>query len=251
MPIVATSIDERLDALTAQVAAMTAELAQQRVERERRAELGDEATGLMREALPKLAAELERADLSAEELVGLLRAVARTVPDLSAGLSQLSSLAELARTAGPLSRPVLGGLTDRLGELERRGYFDFARSAAGVVDNVVTAFDPEDVEALGDNVVLILNTVKEMTQPEVMQMLQRTMHTVQEVPEPAEPPSLLAIFRELHRPEVRLGLFRVLSALRSVGATPPGAGKDSDQINKEGGPNARRNHWKPGGPRQR
>ena len=33
---------------------------------------------------------------------------------------------------------------------------------------MVTSFGEDDVAALGDNVVLILNTLKEMTQPEVM-----------------------------------------------------------------------------------
>ena len=37
-----------------------------------------------------------------------------------------------------------------------------------IADRVVTEFTEEDVKALGDNVVTILNAVKEMTQPEVM-----------------------------------------------------------------------------------
>ncbi len=222
MTTLTASLDERVENLTAQVAALTAELDRQRAERDRKAELVDDGTGIVREALPRLVAELEQAGLTAEDLIGLLRTLARTVPDLRAALEQLAVLADLARTGGPLTGPVLDRMTELLAELEQRGYISFARSAAGVVDNVVTAFAPEDVEALGDNIVLILNTVKEMTQPEVMQMLQRTMHIVQEVPEPAEPPSLLAILRELRGPEVRRGLYRVLTALRSVGsATPP------------------------------
>ena len=37
-----------------------------------------------------------------------------------------------------------------------------------MMDNVVTSFNEEDVNRLGDNIVLILNTVKDMTQPEIM-----------------------------------------------------------------------------------
>ena len=39
------------------------------------------------------------------------------------------------------------------------------------MDQVVTSFTEEDVRQLGDNVVLILNTVKAMTQPEIMNMV--------------------------------------------------------------------------------
>ena len=37
---------------------------------------------------------------------------------------------------------------------EERGYFEFAKAGLGVVDRVVTNFTEEDVEQLGDNVVL-------------------------------------------------------------------------------------------------
>ena len=83
-------------------------------------------------------------------------------------------------------------------------------------------FDEDDVAALGDNVVLILETVKEMTQPEVMTMLQRTAHVVNEPgTAPTEPPSLFALLREMREPEVRLGLARLLDVLRSLAAQAP------------------------------
>jgi uncharacterized protein YjgD (DUF1641 family) len=126
-----------------------------------------------------------------------------------------SLVEELLHAAG---RSGVGMLSDRLDELEARGYVGFARSSLGVVDKVVTSFTEEDVQALGDNVVTILQTVKEMTQPEVMGMLRRTVHTVQE--EPAEPPSLFHLMKEMRDPQVRLGLSRVMQMLRSVGDTP-------------------------------
>ncbi len=47
-----------------------------------------------------------------------------------------------------------------LTQLESKGYFGFMRQGAYVVDQVVTSFSEQDVKQLGDNVVLILNTVK-------------------------------------------------------------------------------------------
>lgn len=222
MTTLTASLDERVENLTAQVAALTAELDRQRAERDRKAELVDDGTGIVREALPRLVAELEQAGLTAEDLIGLLRTLARTVPDLRAALEQLAVLADLARTGGPLTGPVLDRMTELLAELEQRGYISFARSAAGVVDNVVTAFAPEDVEALGDNIVLILNTVKEMTQPEVMLMLRRTMHTVRENDDLGGDVSLLRLLRQMRDPDVKRGLARLLAVLRSMGEVPAG-----------------------------
>ena len=56
--------------------------------------------------------------------------------------------------------------TDRLVTLDKKGYFTFAKSGCTSSTAFVTGFSEEDVDALGDNVVLILETVKEMTQPE-------------------------------------------------------------------------------------
>ncbi len=62
-----------------------------------------------------------------------------------------------------------------LAELEQKGYFTFARGGMRIVDNVVTSFTEDDVNRLGDNVVLILNTVKDMTQPEIMNFVRNTL----------------------------------------------------------------------------
>ena len=127
---------------------------------------------------------------------------------------------ELIGDLSPVASQGMASLSRGLAEADARGYVDFARSGMGVVDRVVTSFDQSDVEALGDNIVLILETLKEMTQPEVMEMLKSTVHQVQEADEPDQPPSLFALLRELRTVEARRGLYRLVVALQSLGASP-------------------------------
>ena len=109
-------------------------------------------------------------------------------------------------------------LTEILQEAEDKGYFMFAREGAAIADRVVTSFDQVGVRALGDNVVTILNAVKELTQPEVMALLNRTALTIQEVEEAhIEPPSAFALLKSMRDPQTRRGLSRVLSMLHTVG----------------------------------
>ncbi len=138
-------------------------------------------------------------------------------------------LLEITQLAGP----VMDMLTQRLGELEAKGYFSFATSGLGVVDKVVTSFDEEDVEALGDNIVLILNTVKEMTQPEVMGLLNRAALEVQELEDaPVGPaPSMFALLKQMRDPQVRIGLDRTLTVLRSLGTQPAALPAPTDSSN--------------------
>ncbi len=131
---------------------------------------------------------------------------------------ELQMWRDLGRTVAPMSHEPMEVLVEKLSHLEQRGYFDFARGGIEVIDRVVTAYGEEDIKALGDNVVLILDTVKEMTQPQVMSLLGSTMKRLQEE-DPGEPPSLLKILKEMRDPEVRKGLARVLNTLRSVGET--------------------------------
>lgn len=218
------SVDERLDRLSEQVEAIATELRRQRQEREKWQELALDATPVMRSALDSVSRELD--DLSKEvslaDALGFLEELVLALPTLRAAVAQLEGLAELAGELSTLSRPVMELLTRRLAEADEKGYFDFARSGWGVVDRIVTDFSEEDVEALGQNITLILNTVKEMTQPEVMAMLRRTVTVVREdqaAAAAAPPPSLFSLLREMRDPQVRRGLARVLDMLRSAAPT--------------------------------
>jgi uncharacterized protein YjgD (DUF1641 family) len=137
--------------------------------------------------------------------------------------AELEPLRDLAAEVGVLSGPLMTAVTDRVATLDERGYLRFIRSSAGVVERVVESFDEDDVTALGDNIVLILETLKGLTQPEIMHLLQRTASTAQQqahAPISGSPPSTLALVRQLRDPEVRRGLARMIELLRSVGSEP-------------------------------
>jgi uncharacterized protein YjgD (DUF1641 family) len=133
--------------------------------------------------------------------------------------AELEPLRDLAAEIGVLSGPAMASVTSHVAAWDERGYLGFARSGARVVDRIVTSFDEEDVEALGDNVVLMLETLRDLTQPEILQLLRQTADSVGHLePVPAgPPPSTFALLKELRDPEVRRGLGRLLDLVRSVG----------------------------------
>jgi uncharacterized protein YjgD (DUF1641 family) len=88
---------------------------------------------------------------------------------------------------------------------------------------VVTTYSREDVEALGDNVVQILDIIKDLTQPEVLAMAQRLLDVMQHQGEivavyDEEPPSLFALAGKIRDPEVRRGMARAIDTLKAVSA---------------------------------
>lgn len=148
-------------------------------------------------------------------VVELLAGLAQAAPQLEKSIGTLVSVGELAGEVGDVGGVVFGSAIEKLDDLGRRGYFTFLAGLFEVLDRIVTSFGEEDLQMLGDNVVLILQTVKEMTQPEVMRMLQRTVKTVRDNEEPPKL-SLFGLLRELRDPEVKLGLYRAITLLRGM-----------------------------------
>ena len=214
----------RLDVLTEQVAAIAEELRLQRESREKWSELSDTLVPVTRGAMDVATRELE--DLSDEVTVDdaarLARTFARSIPQLEGLLAQVGSVSELGHEVNSISGAGMAKLTEVLAVAEEKGYFAFARQGGLIADRVVTEFSEDDVAALGDNVVTILNAVKEMTQPEVMGLVQRTALTVQGTEEEhLEPPSMFALLKSMRDPQTRRGLARVMSMLHTVGEEHP------------------------------
>jgi uncharacterized protein YjgD (DUF1641 family) len=149
---------------------------------------------------------------------------------------------ELTAEATPVLTEVMERLGVVLDGMQRRGYLSFAMAGVGVADEVVTHYTEEDVRRLGENVVLILDLVKDLTQPEILAVVRRMIDAVERqrvaiADEPADPPTLWQLARRARDPEVRRGLGRALDTLRAVAEadTAENEGSGHEAINEEEG----------------
>jgi len=213
------TLNQKLDALSAQVAYLTEQARIAEQEREARSDLVDTAMPIAREAMDIVTRELEEVqeEIRMEDLLRLSKKLLRHVPQLEMLLDQLDSLSDLLETIGPISREMITKLTTLMEELDNKGYFAFARGGTRLIDNVVTSFTEEDVNRLGDNIVLILNTVKDMTQPEILSFVRNTLLLAEEEVSKPVNTSLVSILRQMQDPDVRRGLALTLRVLRAIG----------------------------------
>lgn len=224
------TVEQRLDYLTAQVDELVSEMRRQREQREQWTELTHELAPVTRDAMAAASRELQdlSQDVTIDDVTEFARQLAKSLPKMRAMLVQLDSMAELTHEVNSIAGAGVAKLSDTLADAERKGYFTFARHGAEMVEEVVTSFSEDDVVALRENIVLILNTVKELTQPEVMTLLNRTGVSLQSIQDDAgtEPPTTLALIKQMRDPKVRRGLGRTLALLRTVGeeSTPELAG---------------------------
>lgn len=213
-------LNSKIDALTTQVAYLTEQTRLAERQRQERAELMQDLLPIANDAYGLITAQLEDVQpyVAPEDLLRLVKQLLRNGPMLEKLLGQLESLADLVESVGPLSNDAFAQAVTTLQGMEQRGYFTFAKGGAQIADTIVTSFGEEDVKRLGDNVVLILNTVKDMTQPEIMGFVRNFVANVElEVEKPVNT-SLPALLGQMRDPNVRRGLALTMRVLRVIGA---------------------------------
>ncbi len=212
-------LNQKLDALTAQVAYLTEQAQMAERQRSERSELLRDLTPIANEAFRLTVEQLEEVQeyIDLADLLRLGKRLLRNGRNIEKTLDLFESALDLLDTVGPLSDSAFEKAVDLLAAFEKKGYFVFARGGLRLFDNIVSNFTEEDVTRLGDNIVLILNTVKDMTQPEIMQFVRSTLLVAEgEVQKPVDT-SLIALLKQMGDPAVRRGLGLTLRVLRVVG----------------------------------
>jgi len=190
-----------------------------RIQRQRRLELDelkDDLTPIANDVFRLSVQQLEEIDqyVQLEDILRLSKRLLRDTRQLEQMLDRMESFADLWDEVSPITRDGFLTIMSRLDDLERRGYFVFLQGGMEIFDRIVTSFGEEEVRQLGDNVVLILETVRDMTQPQIMALTRQAAHVVAEE-EPVDT-SLRALLRQLNDPAVKRGLMKTLHVLKSV-----------------------------------
>ena len=210
-------LNQKLDRLVTQVEFLTEEAHRQKRRQQEWDELKDDLIPIGNDIFRLSVEQLEEIQQHAqiEDIIRLVKRLLRNTRNLEQMLDQLESMSELWQDLSPLSQDMFSMMMTRLNEFEQKGYFVFLQGGLDMADRIVSSFTEEDVRQLGDNIVLILQTVKEMTQPEIMTMLRQTASAVKDE-EPVDT-SVLSILRQMNDPAVRKGLAKTLQVLKSVG----------------------------------
>lgn len=165
------------------------------------------------------------------DILHLGKKLLRNVNNLNKAFDQLESTRDFLRDVSPLVRESILDSMKKLDEFDRKGYFQFAKELQKAADNVVTSFTTEDVKNLGDNIVTILNTVKNLTQPDMLQAINNAVSVYKNIDLTVDSKvSLFSLLKEINSPEARRGMAVGLKFLKNLAAL-------EEQNNKE-------NHFK-------
>jgi len=193
------ALDRKLDLISDEMVA----LRRYRLELE---ELKEDLTLVAKDVFQTAIEEMEEVApfVHSGDFAHLARKLVRNTRNITTLTTQVESAMDLAKDATPLGKELFNDLLTHLDEFDRKGYFDFFREMTNVIDRVVTSYSVEDVRLLADNVVAILETVKGLTQPEMLQSINNAMVVYRKLDfDSIEEISMWKAIREINRPEMR------------------------------------------------
>ncbi len=185
---------------------------QQRLKSEAINDLMDDASIIGKDVYDSTVKALDEHEvvLEPDELRELGIRVAQNVGNFNTMLDTLGSAMDLIKDVGPIANEMIIDSTRKLNEFEQKGYFEFLKEFGHIIDNVVTNYGVEDMRMLADNVVAILDTVKNLTQPDMLKSVDNAVKVfasleMENIPEY----SIFKVMREMNKPEMKkaLGFF--------------------------------------------
>ncbi len=156
-------------------------------------------------------------ELDGEALKILAFKLIRNVGTITEMFEMLESANDFVKDVSPILHQVgLDGIK-MANEFEQKGYFEFFGASMKIMDNIVSHFDKDDLQALADNIVTILETIKSLTQPDMLKAINSGIVVyksidVENVPEY----SLFKAMMALNSKEMRRGLGFMITFLKNI-----------------------------------
>ena len=131
-------------------------------------------------------------------------------------LERQRAVSELLEVLAPVAKEMMSVATVRLEDLEKKGYFVAGKEVLRIVDTVVTSYGEEDLRSLGDNIVTILDTVRNLTQPEVLEVANEATEVLEEA-DGIAPLGRFGLLKSTGDADVQRGLTLLIAVLRRIG----------------------------------
>ena len=201
------------------------------LQRKHRREIDDLKDDLMRvgnDLYATAVTELEEVHdyLETGDILHLGKKLLRNVKTMNKMFDQIESARDFLEDVSPLIRESIIDIMNKLDEYDRKGYFQFIKQSETIIENVITSFSPEDVKALGDNIVTILNTIKNLTQPDMLQAINNAVSVYKKLDiEIEDDVSYFQLFKTMNTPEMRKGIAFGIKFLKSLAETQTTNGK--------------------------
>jgi len=208
------SIDKKLDLITQELAVV-------RRQREELNELKDDLTLIAKDVFNTAIEELEDIApfVQTGDFLHLLKKILQNTQNITMVMTKFESGLDFFADAKPVGKELFNDALEKLDEMDQKGYFLFVKELLNVTDKVIGHFTVDDVKMLGDNVITILETVKSLTQPDMLNAINNAVGIYHNL-DPKDTPeySIWKVMRELNTPEMKRGIGFIITFLKKITA---------------------------------
>ncbi|MFC2137006.1 hypothetical protein ACFLTE_02420 [Bacteroidota bacterium] len=139
-------------------------------------------------------------------------------------LNTMNKIVELMESANDLFQdvaPIINqtglDITNKLYELDQKGYFEFFKEISIVFDRIVTHFSVEDIRLLADNSVTILETIKSLTQPDMLKSINNAVEIYKNIDTSNIPEySLWKAFKTMNTKDGKKAIGFIMTFLQNI-----------------------------------
>ncbi len=212
-------IQQQIDDINRKLDIILEEVFSQKQSRETISDLADDLSIVGKDMFKNTVIELDKAgvELDSDALKGTGIRLIRNIDNINEFLDTLESINDFLKDATPIARQVGLDTIQKMNELDQKGYIDFFKELSKVLENIVSHFSVEDVRDLSNNVVTILETVKEMTQPDMLSAMDNAVNVFKNLDTKDIPEySLWKAMKEMRSPEMKKGLGFIITFLKNL-----------------------------------
>jgi uncharacterized protein YjgD (DUF1641 family) len=209
-------IEERLEGVNrveAQLAAFSRPF-------ENLSDLGRDLSLLMEPSVRKLTEEMVEVEIGfqLEDVFALIKRLLPSLRYLTWSLEQLENLVDWWQDMEPVMKIAVPKIIDYLDGLEQKGIFRINAAVIEMYGKIAATYQPEDIEAMGDGFVRMHGLVRKLSNPRLIQFLEKLADVPAEVRlEEAKPVGPVGLAWKMRSPECRQGLGVMLELTRALG----------------------------------
>jgi len=156
-------------------------------------------------------------ELNVDDIKHLSIKLIKNIGNFNQMIELFESFNDLAKDVGPITKEVGIDTIKKLHEFEQKGYFEFFRELTGVMDKIVENYSPEDIRTLANNMGTIMEIVRGLTQPEMLNTVNNAVSVYQEMDkENVEEYSLWKTFRTMNSKEMKKGMGFLMTFMKQL-----------------------------------
>ncbi|MCF6365131.1 MAG: DUF1641 domain-containing protein [Bacteroidales bacterium] len=216
------NIQYQINELNAKVDLILEEVIAQRGARIEKEDLVEDLTIVGKDMFSHAVTSLDKAgiELDGEALTALLIKVVRNIGTFNKMMDTLESMNDLVKDAAPIVNQMGLDAIAKFAEFEQKGYLDFIKELMKISDNIVSHFTVEDVRGLAENVVSILEMVKNMTQPDMLGAINNALTVFKSMDtEDIQEYSMWKAMRAMKTPEMKRSIGFMITFMRNLSAS--------------------------------